>query len=292
MEIIRSRIHEIAAILIEPVQSRRLDFRPVDFLKELRQLTQDNGALLIFDEVVTGFRSNPGGVQAIFGIKADLATYGKVVGGGFPIGVIAGKREYMDALDGGHWQYGDDSVPTVGVTYFAGTFVRHPLALVAAKAVLEHFKADGGELQKRLNARAEALAADINAYCADVGAPVSVKQYASVWKTHWHENHPLQDLLFAQMRLRGIHILDNFPCFITTAHSDEDIARIATAFKESVSELQDMELLPRRAATPKTVMDASKPVVPGARLGREPDGTPAWFVPNPEEPGKYMKVSA
>ncbi|WP_426282008.1 amino acid adenylation domain-containing protein [Lysobacter soli] len=292
MEIIKSRIHEIAAVLVEPVQSRRLDFRPVDFLKELRQLTQDNGALLIFDEVVTGFRSNPGGVQAIFGIKADIATYGKVVGGGFPIGVIAGKREYMDALDGGHWQYGDDSVPTVGVTYFAGTFVRHPLALVAAKAVLEHFKADGGELQKRLNAKAEALAADINAYCADVGAPVSVKQYASVWKTHWHEAHPLQDLLFASMRMRGIHILDNFPCFITTAHSDEDIARIAAAFKDAVAELQDMELLPRRAATPKTVMDASKPVVPGARLGREPDGTPAWFVPNPEQPGKYMKVSA
>jgi len=292
MEIIKSRIHEIAAVLVEPVQSRRLDFRPVDFLKELRQLTQDNGALLIFDEVVTGFRSNPGGVQAIFGIKADIATYGKVVGGGFPIGVIAGKREYMDALDGGHWQYGDDSVPTVGVTYFAGTFVRHPLALVAAKAVLEHFKADGGQLQKRLNAKAEALAADINAYCADVGAPVSVKQYASVWKTHWHEAHPLQDLLFASMRMRGIHILDNFPCFITTAHSDEDIARIATAFKEAVAELQDMELLPRRAATPRTVMDASKPVVPGARLGREPDGTPAWFVPNPEQPGKYMKVSA
>jgi len=292
MEIIKSRIHEIAAVLVEPVQSRRLDFRPVEFLKELRQLTQDNGSLLIFDEVVTGFRSNPGGVQAVFGIKADIATYGKVVGGGFPIGVIAGKREYMDALDGGHWQYGDDSVPTVGVTYFAGTFVRHPLALVAAKAVLEHFKADGGELQKRLNAKAEAFAADINAYCADVGAPVSVKQYASVWKTHWHEAHPLQDLLFASMRMRGIHILDNFPCFITTAHSDEDIARIATAFKDAVAELQDMELLPRRAATPKTVMDASNPVVPGARLGREPDGTPAWFVPNPEQPGKYMKVSA
>ncbi len=74
MEIIKSRAHEIAAVLVEPVQSRRLDFRPVEFLQELRQVTRDNGALLIFDEVVTGFRSNPGGVQAIFGIKADLAT--------------------------------------------------------------------------------------------------------------------------------------------------------------------------------------------------------------------------
>ena len=57
-----------------------------------------------------------------------------MVGGGLPIGVIAGKRAFMDALDGGHWQYGDDSIPTVGVTYFAGTFVRHPLALAAAQA--------------------------------------------------------------------------------------------------------------------------------------------------------------
>lgn len=292
MQIIRERAHEIAAVLVEPVQSRRLDFRPVEFLKELREVTRDNGALLIFDEVVTGFRASPGGVQSIFGIQADIATYGKVVGGGFPIGVIAGKREYMDALDGGQWQYGDDSVPTVGVTYFAGTFVRHPLALAAAKAVLEHFKRDNGELQKRLTAKTEAMVADINAFCADVGAPVSVKQYASVWKTHFHENHPLQDLLFALLRSRGIHILDNFPCFITTAHSDEDIARIAAAYKESVAEMQDMEFLPRHAATPRTVMDASKPVVPGARLGREPDGTPAWFVPNPEQPGKYMKVSA
>ena len=60
-----------------------------------------------------------------------------------PIGVIAGKREYMDALDGGHWQFGDASIPTVGVTYFAGTFVRHPLALAAAKAALEYMKSEG-----------------------------------------------------------------------------------------------------------------------------------------------------
>jgi glutamate-1-semialdehyde aminotransferase len=77
-----------------------------------------------------------------------------VVGGGYPIGVIAGKRDYMDALDGGHWQFGDDSVPTVGVTYFAGTFVRHPLALAAAHAVLLHIKEHGVTLQQSLNSRA------------------------------------------------------------------------------------------------------------------------------------------
>ena len=130
--------------LVEPVQSRRPDFQPRGVpARAARAHAAQSGTVLIFDEVVTGFRSHPRGAQGLFGIEADLATYGKVVGGGFPIGVIAGKRRFMDALDGGHWQYGDDSIPTVGVTYFAGTFVRHPLALAAAKAVLEHLREAG-----------------------------------------------------------------------------------------------------------------------------------------------------
>jgi glutamate-1-semialdehyde aminotransferase/acyl carrier protein len=292
LEIIRSRANELAAVLIEPVQSRRPDFQPVDFLKEVRRITAESGALCIFDEIVTGFRTHPGGTQTLFGIKADVATYGKVVGGGYPIGVIAGKREYMDALDGGAWQYGDDSVPTVGVTYFAGTFVRHPLALAAAKASLEYMKAQGPTLQERLSARTSALANELNAFCREVGAPIAIKQFGSVWKTQFLEDHPLQDLLFAMMRSRGVHILDNFPCFMTTAHSEADVQRIAQAYKESVSELLESEFIPRHAATVRTVMEASHPPVPGARLGREPDGRPCWFVPNPEQPGKYMKVSA
>ncbi|HEY5783091.1 MAG TPA: aminotransferase class III-fold pyridoxal phosphate-dependent enzyme, partial [Lysobacter sp.] len=290
MQIIRDRASDIAAVLVEPVQSRRPDFQPREFLRELRQVTADAGALLVFDEVVTGFRAHPAGAQGLFGIQADLATYGKVVGGGYPIGVIAGKRDYMDALDGGHWQFGDDSVPIVGVTYFAGTFVRHPLALAAAHAVLLHIKEHGATLQQSLNARATAMVEELNAFCADRGAPIEVRHFASVWKTFFLEDHPLQDLLFAMMRSRGVHILDNFPCFLTTAHSDADMQRIISAFKESVIELQEAEFLPRHSATPHTVMDAERPAVAGARLGRDPDGRPAWFVPNPEQPGKYLKV--
>ena len=117
--------------------------QPIEFLKELRKITAASGTALIFDEVVTGFRVHPGGCQALFGIRADLATYGKVVAGGMPIGILAGGAQFMDALDGGMWQYGDDSYPEVGVTFFAGTFVRHPLAVAAAKAVLQHFKEQG-----------------------------------------------------------------------------------------------------------------------------------------------------
>jgi acyl transferase domain-containing protein len=291
LKILREHADELAAVLIEPVQSRRPDFQPREFLNDVRKLTRDSGTLYIFDEVVTGFRCHPGGAQAYFGIDADLASYGKVVGGGFPIGVIAGKREYMDALDGGWWQFGDDSVPTVGVTYFAGTFVRHPLALAAANAVLDHLGEKGPELQSGLNERTAAMVAEINAFLTDVGAPIVVKNFASVWKTFFTEDHPLQDLLFGMMRSRGIHILDNFPCFMTTAHSAEDIAAIVTAFKESVLELQEAEFIPRRKPSAAVLMDATRPPVPGARLGRDTDGRPAWFIPNPDAPGKFLKVS-
>jgi len=292
LAIIRERAASIAAVLVEPVQSRRPDFQPREFLQELRAITHDAGALLIFDEVVTGFRAHPRGAQAVLGIDADLASYGKVVGGGFPIGVIAGKRRFMDALDGGGWQFGDASIPTVGVTYFAGTFVRHPLALAAAHAVLDHLKTAGPSLQERLNARTTTLIDDLNGFCAGVGAPIVLTHFASVWKVNFSEDHPLQDLLFAMMRSRGIHVLDNFPCFFTTAHSEEDFIAIAKAFKESVLELQEAEFLPRRKQAETHALDAARPPVAGARLGKDAEGNPAWFVPNPEAPGKFMRINA
>lgn len=304
LQVIREHAHEIAAVLVEPVQSRRPDFQPVDFLRALRQVTQEAGALLVFDEVVTGFRSHPGGVQALFGIRADLCTYGKVIGGGYPIGVVAGRHECMDALDGGDWRFGDESIPTVGVTYFAGTFVRHPLALAAAKAVLEHLKRNGPHLQEQVNARVAAMCDELNAFCVELGAPIEVRRFASVWKTFFLEEHPLQDLLFGMMRSRGVHILENFPCFLTTAHSEADVRLIVSAFKESVLELQEAEFLPGRVAPAReaeplrvaavtslvAVMDARRPIVAGARLGRDPDGRPAWFVPDPDRAGKFLKV--
>ncbi|MFO1507435.1 MAG: amino acid adenylation domain-containing protein [Lysobacterales bacterium] len=292
LEVIRAHADDIAAVLVEPVQSRRPDLQPREFLHELRKITRAAGTCLVFDEVVTGFRSHPRGAQHLFGVDADLACYGKVVGGGLPIGVIAGRHEWMDALDGGQWRFGDDSHPTVGVTYFAGTFVRHPLALAAAKAVLEHLRNAGPELQERLTAGTAQMAAEMNRTAARTGAPVAIRQFASVWKLVFTEDHPLQDLLFAMMRNRGIHILDNFPCFMTTAHSDADRAAIARAFAESIAEMQEAGFLPRRQDTTRNAFDASQPPIAGARLGRDPDGRPAWYIPDAQSPGKFVKVDA
>jgi hypothetical protein len=132
----------------------------------------------------------------------------------------------------------------------------------------------------------------MNACCRERGAPISITHFASVWKVNFSEDHPMQDLLFAMMRSRGIHILDNFPCFMTTAHSDADFAAIAQAFRESIAELQEADFLPRHASASAAVFDADKPPMPGARLGKDAQGNPAWFVPNPDVPGKYLKVDA
>jgi hypothetical protein len=118
---------------------------------------------------------------------------------------------------------------------------------------------------------------------------LAVRHFASLWRVTWLEDHPLQDLLFPMMRSRGVHILDNFPCFLTTAHSAADIAIIKQAFKESVAEMQEADFLPRRVQQP-AVVDASRPPVPNARLGRDKEGRPAWFIPDPQAQGKFVKL--
>jgi amino acid adenylation domain-containing protein len=293
MEILKSRADDLAAIMVEPIQSRRPDFRPKEFLVELRELTERAGIVYIFDEVVTGFRLCPGGAQEYFGIKADLASYGKVVGGGLPIGIIAGQQRFMDALDGGYWEFGDASTPPVGVTYFAGTFVRHPLALASAKAVLTHLKQQGPELQRKLNEKTANFIDELNAFCSNVQAPISLKSVASLWRTTYTSEQPFGDILFYMMRDRGVHIWDGFPCFFTTAHSDADFAHIAKAFKDSVTEMQESGLLPGKPQPLAPVaLDPSAPPVPGARLGRDPSGNPAWFVPHPTNPAQYVKLES
>jgi len=289
LQILKDRAGDLAAILVETVQSRRPDFQPREFLHALREITQKSGTALIFDEVITGFRIHPGGAQAHFGIKADIATYGKVIGGGFPIGVIAGRRPWMDALDGGPWQYGDDSTPTAGVTYFAGTFCRHPLALAAMRAVMEHIKAQGPALQEGMNQKTAKLASDLNAHFQAVGVPLEVRNFSALWKVFFTQDLPYGELLFPMLRDRGLHILEGFPCFLTTAHGEAEVAFIVKAFRDAIAELQEAGFLPEAPKRPST--DPSTPPVPGARLGRDPGGNPAWFVENPKQPGQWLKVS-
>lgn len=117
---------ELAAVVVEPVQSRNIRLHPADFLKKLRALTKEAGIALIFDEMITGFRLAPGGAQEYFQVKPDLATYGKILGGGICLGAIAGKAKYLNAIDGGGWNYGDLSYPMEDELFLLVHTVRIP----------------------------------------------------------------------------------------------------------------------------------------------------------------------
>ncbi|MBB6109293.1 amino acid adenylation domain-containing protein [Mucilaginibacter lappiensis] len=293
LKIIAERAHELAAVLVEPVQSRRPEFQPIAFLKKVREITRQSETVLIFDEVITGFRMHPGGAQALFGIKADLGTYGKVIGGGMPIGAIAGISRYMDALDGGNWQYGDDSTPEAGVTYFAGTFVRHPLALAAGRASLLYMKERGPALQEELNARTKRLADALNTICEQYAIPLYIPNFGSLWKIKFKYELAYGELLFTLMRLKGIHIWDLFPCFLTAAHTDEEVDQIINKFGESVVELIEAGFMPSEKPQQISITQnglSTNPPVPGAKLGRDKDGNPGWFIRDEENPGKYLQV--
>jgi amino acid adenylation domain-containing protein len=301
LHIIKERADEIAAVLVEPVQSRRPEFQPIDFLKKLRTVTADAKIALVFDEVISGFRFHPGGAQALFGVKADIGTYGKVIGGGMPVGAICGIAEYMDALDGGYWEFGDDSVPEVGVTYFAGTFVRHPLALAATKASLQYMKDRGPALQEKLTGLATRLKDGMDATCKKENLPLTVVGYGSLWRLKFLEDIPYSELLFTLMRLKGIHILDGFPCFMTDAHTEGDIDAMISKFNESIAEMIEAGFFKAQTAAPvislatsatpaaPAIINANQPPVEGAKLGRDKDGNPAWFIKDENNPGRYLQ---
>jgi glutamate-1-semialdehyde 2,1-aminomutase len=252
LDTIKAHKDELAAVLVEPVQSRRPDLQPREFLLQLRQLTTELGIALIFDEVITGFRVHPGGAQAWFGLEADIATYGKIVGGGMPIGIIAGKATYMDRIDGGIWNYGDASQPQVETTYFAGTFRRHPLAMAAALAVLKHLKTQGSKLQQQLNQRMSLLVETLNAYFEQEEIPLRLRNFSSWFSPTFLEDFSilkytspseLRELLYYHLLNKGV-MLGGPGGYLSTAHTDEDISYIIQAFKDSVRELRKGGFLP------------------------------------------------
>ncbi|CAN5544716.1 hypothetical protein BH10PSE6_BH10PSE6_04500 [soil metagenome] len=248
----------IAAVLVEPVQSRHPLLRPQAFLQRLRTITQTHGTALVFDEIVTGFRVHPAGMQAVFGVRADMATYGKVVGGGMPIGILAGTPRFMDALDGGMWRYGDDSVPETAPTFFAGTFVRHPLALAACKAVLLHLKSAGPGLQDSLATRMGGLVKRLNSDLERRGMSTRIEGYSSWFFVNFAPENALLSLFWPQARLLGLHVQEAYPCFLTTAHSDEDIAAIERIFTASLDALEEGGILDSaRAGRPAVAADSA-----------------------------------
>jgi glutamate-1-semialdehyde 2,1-aminomutase len=230
----------LAGVIIEPVQGAAGTI-PADreFLSELRRITKEIGAFLIFDEVITGFRLAPGGAQEYYEIIPDISTYGKVIGGGLPIGAVGGTAEAMRLME-------YDREP--GSILMAGTFNGNPLVSAAGTAVLRRLSNEP-QLYTRMNAMGDRLRAEINRFSEEEDYPAVAVGAGSMFWMHTTRG-PVKSVrdvrqgmpatnagLRLLYRLNGLHIPPNHG-FICTEHTDEDITRLIEIHKAAMEELR------------------------------------------------------
>jgi glutamate-1-semialdehyde aminotransferase len=231
LETIKELAPVLAAVLVEPVQARQPDLQPRAFLAEVRRITAEHGAALIFDEVLLGFRIHQGGCQAHFDIKADLATYGKIIGGGMPIGLVTGSSRFMDAVDGGQWSDSDSTLPDVDKIWFAGTFNKNPMTMATTEAIVNRFNQEGPALQERLNHRAEVLVDRLSAWLRENAMPVTIARFGSMFR---FVGALPTTLLIPHLVMRGIFTWEGMVFFVSVAHSDQDLRALEEAVKDSL----------------------------------------------------------
>lgn len=225
---------EIAAVIIEPVGANMGVVPPKGgFLKALRELCTKKGALLIFDEVITGFRLSLSGAQGYFGITPDLTTFGKIIGGGMPVGAYGGRREIMELVS-----------PSGGV-YQAGTLSGNPVAMAAGLKQIEILK-EHPEIYTYLDKLGEKLYEGMKAIVAEAGVPCQVNHVGSLGCMFCTEQ-PVVDYAsaktsdtaayaayFKHMLSRGIYLAPSQfeAMFLSFAHTEEDVARTLEAVRE------------------------------------------------------------
>jgi glutamate-1-semialdehyde 2,1-aminomutase len=229
---------EIAAVILEPLAANMGVVTPGSgYLEAARDLAHGNGALLIFDEVISGFRLGPGGAQERYGVKPDLTTLGKILGGGLPVGAYGGRRDLMER------------VAPAGPVYQAGTLSGNPLAMAAGIAMLreirnrppyEELEEKGSLLERLLDEQIERLGLPGRLCLSRVGslltlffAPGPMVDFASVKRSDTKR----YGLFFHAMRERGVFIPPaQFEAwFLSTAHTDADLRRTARAAGESLA---------------------------------------------------------
>lgn len=233
LEILEQHKDRLAAVLIEPVQSRNPGLQPVELLRSIQKFCTENNIILIFDEVLTGFRVSQSGVQGMFQIKPHLTCYGKIAGGGLPIGIVAGSAETMAYLDKGAWIPGltepDLSVDSI---FFAGTFNKNPLTMAAAEAVMLHLKAHGGFIQRELNKLTERWISSLNNEIASLCSGARIDYFSSFFR---FIGFPA--VFYYALLEKGVYIWEGRTCFLSSAHTTEDLQVAQQSILEVVADL-------------------------------------------------------
>ncbi|MFK8103091.1 MAG: amino acid adenylation domain-containing protein, partial [Saprospiraceae bacterium] len=237
LTIIEENAEDLAAILIEPVQPMNPHLQRKALFHQIRTITSQQDIALIFDEMITGFRVAPGGAQEWFDIEVDLVCYGKILSGGLPMAALAGKSKYLDVFDGGMWQFGDDSIPEAGVTFFGGTFVKHPLCLASAYAALTEIKRRGPELYHELNEKTRRFAERLRQLFLATKVPLRIYSTASVFSIQVVDDNPIARLFYFYLRAKGVHLTERAG-LVSTAHSEEDLDFTYRMIEEIIKEMQ------------------------------------------------------
>jgi glutamate-1-semialdehyde 2,1-aminomutase len=226
----------IAAVIIEPIVGNAGCIPPAPgYLAALRDLTEREGALLIVDEVMTGFRVALGGALELYHVDADIVTLGKIVGGGLPVGVFGGKRALMDLL------------APLGPVYQAGTLSGNPLAMAAGIATLSHLQARAGKIYPQLEATAKAVAEGVAVEATSAGIPMTLNRIGSMWTwfftpnpvTNYDEAARSDTAAFGRfhraMLDQGVWLPPSQfeAAFLGTAHGKEEVAATISAAREA-----------------------------------------------------------
>jgi glutamate-1-semialdehyde 2,1-aminomutase len=232
----------IAAVILEPVVGNAGCIPPAPgYLRALRELTTREGALLIVDEVMTGFRVALGGALELYSIDADLVTLGKIVGGGLPVGVFGGKRKLMDLL------------APLGPVYQAGTLSGNPLAMAAGLATIRYLQEHAAEVYPRLEAASRAVAEGVAAEAAKAGVPLTTNREGAMW-TWFFTPDPVRNYddaaksdtaafgrFHRAMMEQGVWLPPSQfeAAFLGMAHGDAEVAATIEAAKEAFRTLQE-----------------------------------------------------
>lgn len=225
----------IAAVICEPICCNTGCISPdPGFLEAVRDRCHEGGSLLIFDEVITGFRIAPGGAQEYLGITADLAVFGKALGGGFPVSCLAGRAEVMDLISRGDVSH-------------AGTFNSNPVAMAAAAATLRALRRDGDSAYGHLTDLGQRLMAGLRSIAAEEGLPLLVEGPGPVFQTYLTEapgvrdyrdfaatDRPAMGRLHQALLDRGVNVVARGLWFLSTAHTQADLDLTLTAFRSAV----------------------------------------------------------
>jgi glutamate-1-semialdehyde 2,1-aminomutase len=223
---------EIAAIITEPILCNSGGILPAPgFLEGLREITRKHGALLIFDEVITGFRVHLGGAQSLFGVTPDIATFGKAIAGGVTLSVTAGKAEFMERVGNG--------------VSFGGTFNGNPVSLAVANAALDELSRDNGAALECARTTGERLMAGIREAASEVGLPVIVSGVGSCFWVHFTDQAELRnyrqllkrrqdrlDQYLPAMLDEGVLLLPEGRVYVSAVHDERDVTDTLAAVRK------------------------------------------------------------